>query len=143
VRLPTEPIEAATFEQLRNFGLSVLFIAGLTAVLFIFASMLLVIRPLRAINKALRQAVENPDRADAYQLHMMRRDEIGQISRLAEHAPDLGFRGLSGRTLIAEEGHRRLRFRHLAVRSRGPFDRRQCDGDESFSSRMISTDCGG
>jgi hypothetical protein len=80
VRLPTEPIEAATFEQLRNFGLSVLFIAGLTAVLFIFASMLLVIRPLRAINKALRQAVENPDRADAYQLHMMRRDEIGQIS---------------------------------------------------------------
>lgn len=80
VRLPTEPIEAATFQQLRNFGLSVLFIAGLTAVLFIFASMLLVIRPLRAINKALRQAVENPDRADAYQLHMMRRDEIGQIS---------------------------------------------------------------
>lgn len=80
VRLPTEPIEAATFNQLRNFGLSVLFIAGLTAVLFIFASMLLVIRPLRAINKALRQAVENPDRADAYQLHMMRRDEIGQIS---------------------------------------------------------------
>lgn len=80
VRLPTEPIEAETYAQLRNFGFSVLFIAGLTAILFICASMLLVIRPLRAINTALRRAVDNPDRADAYQLNMLRRDEIGQIS---------------------------------------------------------------
>ena len=81
VRLPAEPIEAATIEQLRNFGLSVLFIAGLTAILFIFASMLLVIRPLRAINKSLRMAVDDPDRADRYQVHLGRRDEIGQISK--------------------------------------------------------------
>lgn len=80
MRLPTDPIHQATYIELRNFGLSVLFIAGLTALLFILASMVLVIRPLRAINTALRNAVENPDFADKYQLHMRRRDEIGQIS---------------------------------------------------------------
>ncbi len=80
LRLPTAPIQQATYNELRNFALSVLFIAGLTALLFIGASMLLVIRPLRAINTALRNAVENPDFADRYQLHMHRQDEIGQIS---------------------------------------------------------------
>ncbi|MFK7793356.1 MAG: hypothetical protein AB8B88_11895 [Devosiaceae bacterium] len=81
MRLPTEPIEQATALQLRNFGLSVLFIAGLTAILFILASMFLVIKPLRAINTSLRRAVENPDHADSYQIQMVRGDEIGQISQ--------------------------------------------------------------
>lgn len=81
VRLPTDPIEEATLVEVRNFGLSVLFIAGVTSVLFIFSSMLLVIKPLRAINQSLRRAIENPNAADGFHLHMERRDEIGQISR--------------------------------------------------------------
>ena len=80
VRLPTAPIEATTIRELREFALNVLFIAGLTALLFILASMLLVIRPLRAINTALRKAVQDPDQADAYKIHLTRRDEIGQIA---------------------------------------------------------------
>ncbi len=81
VRLPTGPIDEATYVQLRNFGLSVLFIAGLTAALFIAASMLMVIRPMRAINDALRKAIEDPYSADQYRLSSNRGDEIGQISR--------------------------------------------------------------
>lgn len=80
VRLPTDPIEATTFTEVKNFALSVLFIAGFTALLFILASLFLVIKPLRAINNALRHAVENPDGADAFQLKMLRRDELGQIA---------------------------------------------------------------
>ncbi|MEM1284389.1 MAG: hypothetical protein AAGH43_03300 [Pseudomonadota bacterium] len=81
VRLPTEPIEATTLREVRNFGLSVLFIAGFTALLFILSSIFLVIRPLRAINTSLRRAVENPNTADGFHIQMERRDEIGQISR--------------------------------------------------------------
>lgn len=80
VRLPTGPIEAKTLAEVQSFALSVLFIAGVTALLFIIASMFLVIKPLRAINEALRRAVENPDEADAFQLKMGRRDELGQIA---------------------------------------------------------------
>jgi PAS domain-containing protein len=64
----------------QSFALSVLFIAGFTALLFILASIFLVIKPLRAINESLRQAVDNPDGADAFQLKMRRRDELGQIA---------------------------------------------------------------
>ena len=81
VRLPTRPIEAATLREVRNFGLSVLFIAGFTAFLFILSSIFLVIKPLRAINTSLRRAIENPNVADGFHIHMERRDEIGQISR--------------------------------------------------------------
>lgn len=80
VRLPSGPIEATTLAEVQNFALSVLFIAGFTALLFILASVFLVIKPLRAINDALRHAVENPDKADAFQLKMERRDELGQIA---------------------------------------------------------------
>lgn len=80
VRLPVGPIEATTVAEVRNFALSVLFIAGFTALLFILASIFLVIKPLRAINDALRHAVENPDGADAFKLKMERRDELGQIA---------------------------------------------------------------
>lgn len=80
VRLPTAPIEAETFAEVRNFGLSVLFIAGFTAFLFMIACAFFVVRPLRAINVALRKAVENPDQADMYRLPVKRRDELGQIA---------------------------------------------------------------
>jgi PAS domain-containing protein len=81
VRLPMAPIEATTLREVRNFGLSVLFIASLTSLLFIAASLFYIVRPLRAINTALRNAVENPNRADSFQTNLSRRDEIGQISR--------------------------------------------------------------
>lgn len=81
VRLPTAAIEAKTLAEVQSFALSVLFIAGFTALLFILASLFLVIRPLRAINDSLRQAVDNPDGADAFQLRMGRRDELGQIAK--------------------------------------------------------------
>lgn len=81
VRLPMAPIEASTLAEVQNFALSVLFIAGVTALLFILVSLFLVIKPLRAINDSLRQAVENPDGADAFQLQMERRDELGQIAK--------------------------------------------------------------
>jgi PAS domain-containing protein len=80
VRLPSGPIDAATSGPVREFGLSVLIIAGFSALLVMLASFLLVIRPLRAINNALREAVLNPDQADRYQLPVRRQDELGQIA---------------------------------------------------------------
>ncbi|MEM6711637.1 MAG: hypothetical protein AAF590_05080 [Pseudomonadota bacterium] len=81
VRIPMQPIQTTSLLELRNFGLSVLFIAGVTALLFIIASMFALIRPLRRINNALRQAVRDPDNADGHHVHMTRQDEIGQISK--------------------------------------------------------------
>lgn len=80
LRLPNAPVEAATAAQMREFGLSVLMIAALTAVLFLIACWMVIIQPLKRINAALRGAVRNPDRADSYVLATHRRDEIGQIA---------------------------------------------------------------
>ena len=81
VRMASVRFSEPARQQISALGMAMICATLSTVLLALIVYRLMIVHPLRVIDKAAQKAIEDPDRANLYQLNFARKDQVGAVAR--------------------------------------------------------------